>query len=46
MRSITGFYVFLDDSLVSWKAKKQSTVSRSLAEAKYRVMAATASELV
>ena len=44
-RSLTGLIVFLGNSPVSWKTKKQHTVARSSAEAEYRSMASTTCEL-
>ena len=38
-KSLRGYSVFLGDSLMSWRSKKQSTVFVSYTEARYRAMA-------
>jgi hypothetical protein len=44
-KSISGYCFFMGNSLISWRAKKQATVSRSSSKAEYRALSSATCEL-
>ncbi|GJW76284.1 putative RNA-directed DNA polymerase [Tanacetum coccineum] len=45
-KSLTGYCVFINDNLISWKSKKQNTLSKSSAKTEYRARASVTSEVI
>ncbi|GKC40505.1 ribonuclease H-like domain-containing protein, partial [Tanacetum coccineum] len=45
-RSVLGFCVYINGNIVSWKSKRQATLSKSFTEAEYRCMASITCEIM
>nr|AAU93584.2 Polyprotein, putative [Solanum demissum] len=45
-KSVTDFLLKFGDSLISWKSKKQNTITRSSAEAEYKSLATLTAKIV
>ncbi|GJS27107.1 ribonuclease H-like domain-containing protein, partial [Tanacetum coccineum] len=45
-KSVTGYCVFFNNCLISWKSKKQNTISKSSIEAMYRSLSSAAYEII
>lgn len=43
---VSGYHIKLGDSLISWKVKKQATISKFLAQVEYRIMISTVFEII
>ncbi|GKC69852.1 putative RNA-directed DNA polymerase, partial [Tanacetum coccineum] len=45
-KSVSGYCVFYNGNLISWKSKKQATLSKSSTEAEYRSFGSAACEII
>jgi len=45
-KSVTDFYIFLGDSLISWNNNKQYVVSQSFTKSEYRDMTSTTKKII
>nr|KAJ0196275.1 hypothetical protein LSAT_V11C700361250 [Lactuca sativa] len=45
-RSVSGYMVYLNNCLISWKSRKQSIVSRSSTESEYRALGSITCEII
>nr|GEU81862.1 ribonuclease H-like domain-containing protein [Tanacetum cinerariifolium] len=45
-KSVTGYCVFLNNSLISWKSKKQNTLFKSSTEAEYKALSSVTNEVI
>ncbi|GJY23649.1 ribonuclease H-like domain-containing protein [Tanacetum coccineum] len=45
-KSVTGYCVFFNNCLISWKSKKQNTISKSSTEAEYRSLSSATCEVI
>lgn len=43
---VSGYLVYFNNCLISWKSKKQSTISRSSTEAEYRALGFVTCEII
>ena len=45
-KSVTGYCIYFNKCLISWKSKKQNTLSKSSTKAEYRSMSSVAREII
>nr|GEY51106.1 ribonuclease H-like domain-containing protein [Tanacetum cinerariifolium] len=45
-KSVFGYCIFFNDCLISWKSKKQTTLSKSSTESKYKAMGSSTCEIM